>query len=598
MGSHYQGFMAAAIRDLGALRSMLSGHPLPCRMPRPIPAPFFANTRGGPRPKHAGEGQGSGLSGAMAASGGPPFKRGAHSAALCLALGLAACASPQPPPPATLSLWRDLLAEQAEAPSPFESAAASAEPQDPVLWALALEPRQPSLQLQAAEIQAARAYREAAGRWGDVEFSFDGMNALAPRWILGSAGSVDYWAGTALAFRPPRPGELKAKKAAAAALVAQLEFQQVGLRSQLALEICLAAERLAALEAEAKAQARWLEAAELARTWFQRARAQGSATALEAGLAEGEWAAARSANLALSAQRSEALRELNRLLLRNPDAACSVQLLSLEQLETRLSERLARAAPAASTAAAPSPSYNAPELADGGDVANSDSVPSTSGFTSTSGANSSIGVASVTSTGSGTSSHGFAAAIPADGGAAVTELEALLLRQPEVAAARAAWQMAIANLELELARRFPELTLGTLLAITPAILSGWNAPAVAAARARLAAAETNAAASLRQAQHDWAHCQAQLQAARDRRAFVQASRLPAAAQARELVQAALAAGQLTLPEALMAQRAAYEAEHEAAQAEQAQREALWRALHSAALLLPEEPPPSSAAARQ
>ena len=232
--------------------------------------------------------------------------------ALSLAPALAGCVSYDPAPVDVSQVLADLRSrswEPLSAGVPAEPKGAASEQ----LAAFAVT-HNPALQAIRTRIGVAEALLVEAGLLSDPEIGWDGMDALASQIVEGTTSSVDFLAGLGLSIPLPRPGELDAKKGAARWRLEEARRKVARGEWLLARDVFIACEGVREAEHLLEQNQDLLRVAESTRDYFERARATGAATAIQANLASGDLLAIRAERVRLEARLRDARHRLNALL--------------------------------------------------------------------------------------------------------------------------------------------------------------------------------------------------------------------------------------------------------------------------------------------
>jgi outer membrane protein TolC len=196
----------------------------------------------------------------------------------------------------------------------------------------------PGLKLVRSRVGVRQSLLEEAGLFPNPEFGWDGMDALAAEISGDGAGSVEFLSGLGISFPLLRPGERSALKGVAQAELDQAKAEVLAAEWRLAGFVYVACEDLL----EAKAQ--WLLNQELAavleatRDYFERAMQAGTATAIQANLAQGDLLEIHAEGLQRQATLRRAKQNLNALLGLPPTV--DLPLVALQK-ETPLTEQTA-----------------------------------------------------------------------------------------------------------------------------------------------------------------------------------------------------------------------------------------------------------------
>jgi len=240
------------------------------------------------------------------------FEASSLVAALVLAPALAGCVSYEPAPADVSQILAELRARAWEAPADIDRAETEgARPDQLASFAVT---HNPSLRAARAQIGVARALLVEAGLLSDPEIGWDGMDALASEIAEGTTSSVDFLAGFGLSIPLPRPGELDAKKGAARWRVEETRRRVAQGEWLLAREVYVSCEDVLEAERLLDQNKDLVQVAETTRDYFERAKAAGAATAIQANLANGDVLAIRALRVRLEARLRDARHRLNALL--------------------------------------------------------------------------------------------------------------------------------------------------------------------------------------------------------------------------------------------------------------------------------------------
>ena len=174
-------------------------------------------------------------------------------------------------------------------------------------------------------------------------------------------------------------------------------------------------------------------------------------------------------------------------------------------------------------------------------------------------------------------------ALPSDPAALA---EAAVERRPDLSRLLALHRAAEEEVRLEVARQFPQVSIGTGISIVPGFLSGFNRYAIATALARRAQLAREIVARVHEVRRDVHDSFASYQETRREVEFLESEVLPNAEESLRLAGEAFDAGEVTLLEILTLQRSLVDARtrHTEARAERARRR--WRLLAASGTLLP------------
>lgn len=233
-------------------------------------------------------------------------------AALTLAPALAACVAYEPAPVEVSQILADLQARR------WQSFAAAGQAQTegagPGQLASFAVTHNPSLQAVRARIGVAQALLVEAGLLSDPEIGWDGMDALASQIVDGTTSTVDFVSGFGLSIPLPRPGELGAKKGAARWRVEEARRRVTQVEWTLARDVFVSCEDLFEAQRLLDQNRDLVQVADTTREYFERAKAAGVATAIQANLASGDLLAIRAQRVRLEARLRHARQRLNALL--------------------------------------------------------------------------------------------------------------------------------------------------------------------------------------------------------------------------------------------------------------------------------------------
>lgn len=238
----------------------------------------------------------------------------AHSLIVAFAIApvLAGCVSYEPAPVDVSQVLADLRARTWEplfAGDPAEAEGATSEQ----LAAFAVT-HNPSLQAIRSQIGVADALLVEAGLLSDPTIGWDGMDALATEIVDGTVPTVAWLAGLELSIPLPRPGELDARKGAARWQLEEARRRVAQGEWLLSRDVFVACEDVREARRLLEQNQDLLGVAESTRDYFDRARAAGAATAIQANLASGDLLAIRAERVRLDARLRDARYRLNALL--------------------------------------------------------------------------------------------------------------------------------------------------------------------------------------------------------------------------------------------------------------------------------------------
>ncbi len=166
-----------------------------------------------------------------------------------------------------------------------------------------------------------------------------------------------------------------------------------------------------------------------------------------------------------------------------------------------------------------------------------------------------------------------------------TLVERSLSLRPDLAALFAAYQAAEEDVRLEVARQFPQLSIGTGIWLVPGIFRGFNRPAIETALARRAALREEIAAQVHEARREVYDAHSSLEESRRELEFLQTELLPNAEESRRLIGEAFDAGEVTLLETLTVQRDLVDARTRTTEVRAELQRRRWRLLAASGTLL-------------
>lgn len=174
-----------------------------------------------------------------------------------------------------------------------------------------------------------------------------------------------------------------------------------------------------------------------------------------------------------------------------------------------------------------------------------------------------------------------------------TLAETAVERRPDLTALLALYQAAEEEVQLEVARQFPQISIGTGISVVPGFFSGFNRHAIATALARRTQLAREIEARAHEVRRDVHDAFASYEEIRRQVEFLESEVLPNAEESLRLAGEAFDAGEVTLLEILTLQRSLVDARtrHTEARAERARRR--WRLLAAGGALLPGADAPSS-----
>lgn len=232
--------------------------------------------------------------------------------ALALAPAFAGCVSYEPAPVEISEILSDLGARTWEPLAGADRAETEGARFDQ-LASFAVT-HNPSLQAARTQIGVARALLVEAGLLSDPEIGWDGMDALASQIVEGTTSSIDFVSGFGLTIPLPRPGELDAKRGAARWRVEETRRRVAQAEWLLAREVYVSCEDVLEAQRLLDQNQDLVQVAETTRDYFDRAKAAGAATAIQANLASGDVLAIRAQRVRLEARSRDARQRLNALL--------------------------------------------------------------------------------------------------------------------------------------------------------------------------------------------------------------------------------------------------------------------------------------------
>lgn len=237
-------------------------------------------------------------------------------------LGIVACAGPAPeraPIDSAAVLTR--LDELARAPH-VQAESAPFDLRDGVSLEEAASfavARHPQLTAARASLEVSQALIVEAGLWPDPTIAWSAVD-----WLVGGT-SDDVLTGFSLNWNNPRPGERKARIAAARAEAAVARAQVLEAEWRLACDVEEAWIQAAELSARLDLAKRRIEAATETAQFLEEARALGAATALDTASAQMDLAELELEAFGLAAEHRDALDELARRLGLEPRGALALQ---------------------------------------------------------------------------------------------------------------------------------------------------------------------------------------------------------------------------------------------------------------------------------
>jgi outer membrane protein, heavy metal efflux system len=177
----------------------------------------------------------------------------------------------------------------------------------------------PGLQLVRAQVGVRESLLEQAGLLPNPEFGWDGMDVLANQISGDGASSVDFLSGLGISFPLLRPGERDALKGVAGAELEQAKAEVLEAEWRLAGLVYLASENLLEAAAQWQLNQELTEVATATQKYFEDAKTAGTATAIQASLAQGDLLAIQTEGLRRQARLRETRQQLNALLGLPPD---------------------------------------------------------------------------------------------------------------------------------------------------------------------------------------------------------------------------------------------------------------------------------------
>lgn len=208
-----------------------------------------------------------------------------------LVLALGGCATYEPEPLAPLALLDELEQVRVDARRDGIALVGTERGFDPTNGLTDLEAASlalhlnPALRALRAEIGVARAQLVEAGLLPDPVIGWDAMNVVADFVTERKSSANSYVAGASVTWQVPRPDEIDALEAVAHGRLSEVRATLVRVEWELVRDVRLAFVRLAAAEAGLELVAGQVEIANSTVEYFERARAAGAATALQARLA-------------------------------------------------------------------------------------------------------------------------------------------------------------------------------------------------------------------------------------------------------------------------------------------------------------------------
>jgi outer membrane protein TolC len=160
-----------------------------------------------------------------------------------------------------------------------------------------------------------------------------------------------------------------------------------------------------------------------------------------------------------------------------------------------------------------------------------------------------------------------------------------LSARPDLALLLASYQAAEEEVRLEVARQFPQISIGTGIWLVPGVFTRFNRPAIATAIARRAALRGEIEAAVHEVRREIHDAHAALQESRLEVAFLETELLPNAEESLRLARAAFSAGEVTVLEILSVQRALVDARTRTTEARAELERRRWRLLAASGTLL-------------
>lgn len=210
---------------------------------------------------------------------------------IAVVLALGGCATYEPAPLAPLALLDELEQVRVDARRDGIALVGTARGFDPSNGLTDLEAASlalhlnPGLRALREEIGVARAQLVEAGYLPDPVIGWDAMNVVADFTTERKSSANSYVAGASLVWEVPRPDEIDAREAVAQGRLDEARAALVRVEWELVRDVRLAFVRLAAAQAGLDLVAGQVEIANSTVEYFERARAAGAATALQARLA-------------------------------------------------------------------------------------------------------------------------------------------------------------------------------------------------------------------------------------------------------------------------------------------------------------------------
>jgi len=337
--------------------------------------------------------------------------------------------------------------------------------------------RNPQLAAIRAEIGVAEARLVEAGLLPDPSIGWDAMDVLTNQWVNGDTEQENFVVGVGLSWRVPRPGEISAQEAIAAADLERSEWSVVRAEWALAQEVAEAWIEAVSVRDQLRATNELLELGRRTASVLERAREVRAASGIEANLAAIDVADIELERLRLEDEAIEAQQRLNLLLGLSPEA----------------------------------------------------DYPIASG-------------------------EEFLTATPESPPDAAALVDAAVERRPDLMELVQNYEATEAELRLEIARQFPEVSIGTGIELTLPLLSRWNRPAIDRAYAQREAARRIVEAEIVRLRAEVHAAVAAYRKARRQSEYLSENVEPRLAESRRLAEASLAAREMSTLEVLLTQR--------------------------------------------
>ncbi len=201
--------------------------------------------------------------------------------------------------------------------TPPEEGPGAATPELLASFAISTNPR---LRAIRSAIDVQRSLLVEAGLFPDPELGWDGMDTIASQIIDSRSSAVDVLSGLGILFPLPRPGELSARKGAARMRVEEARRRTLAAEWALAREVYIAYQEVLTAQDLLEQSRALVELGASTEAYFERAQEAGSATAIQANLARGDWLTLGLDLLEGEARLTRAWQSLDRLLGLPPDA--------------------------------------------------------------------------------------------------------------------------------------------------------------------------------------------------------------------------------------------------------------------------------------